>query len=204
MKIAVYGATGMVGSRVAAEAANRAHQVTGVTRSGGDLPAGVQAVRSDAGDRESAKELLSQAEVAVVATGPSRTGGDPQDYLDAVDVLIAVARETGTRLYFVGGTGNLVIDGQRVVDSPGFPAEYRTESLTVATGLEKLRATGEDVDWTMLSPAYVIQPGERTGKFRLGLDEPIGETISAEDYAVALLDEIEQPAHRRQRFTLGY
>ncbi|HEY0695868.1 MAG TPA: hypothetical protein VGD71_43375, partial [Kribbella sp.] len=77
-------------------------------------------------------------------------------------------------------------------------------AVTVAQALENLRGTDETVDWTMLSPAQVIAPGERTGEFRLGLDAPVGERISAEDYAVALVDEIEKPAHRRQRFTLGY
>jgi putative NADH-flavin reductase len=105
-------------------------------------------------------------------------------------------------LIVVGGAGSLVVNGNRVVDSPDFPAEYKNESLTVSQALENLRAS--EVNWTMLSPALVIAPGERTGVFRLGQDEPIGEHISAEDYAVALVDELETPAHNRQRFTLGY
>ena len=202
MKIAVYGASGMVGSRVAAEAVSRAHEVTGVTRSGGELPDGVRAVRASADDVASAKELAAESDALVAAIGPSRTGGDHQDYLDAIDNLIAAVQGTATRLIVVGGAGSLVVNGNRVVDGPDFPAEYKNESLTVSQALENLRAS--DVNWTMLSPAFVIAPGERTGVFRLGRDEPIGEHISAEDYAVALINELEQPAHNKQRFTLGY
>jgi putative NADH-flavin reductase len=202
MKIAVYGASGMIGSRVAAEAVSRAHEVTGVTRSGGELPDGVRAVRASADDVASAKELAAESDALVAAIGPSRTGGDHQDYLDAIDNLIAAVRGSETRVIVVGGAGSLVVNGNRVVDSPDFPAEYKNESLTVSQALENLRAS--DVNWTMLSPAFVIAPGERTGVFRLGRDEPIGEHISAEDYAVALINELEQPAHNKQRFTLGY
>ena len=202
MKIAVYGASGMIGSRVAAEAVSRAHEVTGITRSGGELPDGVRAVRASADDVASAKELAAESDALVAAIGPSRTGGDHQDYLDAIDNLIAAVQGTATRLIVVGGAGSLVVNGNRVVDSPDFPAEYKTESLTVSQALENLRAS--DVNWTMLSPALAIAPGERTGVFRLGQDEPIGEHISAEDYAVALINELEQPAHNKQRFTLGY
>ena len=202
MKIAVFGASGMVGSRVAAEAVGRGHEVAGVTRSGGELPDGVRAVQGSANDVAAAKELAADSDVLVAAIGPSRTGGDHQDYLDAVDNLIAAVRGTATRLFVVGGAGSLVVDGNRVVDGPDFPADYKNESLTVSQALEKLRAS--DVNWTMLSPAFVIAPGERTGTFRLGLDEPVGDHISAEDYAVALIDEAEKPAHNGRRFTLGY
>ncbi|GAA2837508.1 NAD(P)-dependent oxidoreductase [Kribbella solani] len=204
MKIAVYGASGMVGSRVVAEAIGRGHEVTGVTRSGGELPAGVRAVRANANDVAAAKELAADVDALVAAIGPSRAGGDHQEYLDAVDTLVAAVRGTATRLIVVGGAGSLVVNGNRVVDAPDFPAAYKNESLTVSQALENLRATGEEVNWTMLSPALTIAPGERTGVFRLGLDEPIGDHISAEDYAIALVDELEQPAHNHHRFTLGY
>lgn len=205
VKIAIYGASGMVGSRIAAEAVSRGHEVIGVTRTGGDLPAGVRAVRGTANDAAAVKEIAAGVDAVVSAIGPSRTGGDPQEYLDAIDILAEASAATGgTRLIVVGGAGSLVVDGQRVVDSPDFPAEYKTESLTAAQALENLRATGEDVNWTLLSPAFVIAPGERTGSFRLGLDEPVGQEISAEDFAVALVDELDKPAHIRRRFTVGY
>jgi uncharacterized protein len=204
MKIAIYGASGMVGSRIAAEAVSRGHEVIGVTRSGGELPAGVRAVQGNANDVASAKEIAAEADVLVSAMGPSRTGGDHQDFLDAIDNLAAAVQGAETRLLIVGGAGSLVVNGNRVVDGPNFPAEYKPEALTMSQALENLRATDESVNWTLLSPAFVIAPGERTGTFRLGLDEPVGDHISAEDFAVALVDEIETPAHNRRRFTLGY
>ncbi|MFD3403673.1 NAD(P)-dependent oxidoreductase [Kribbella sp. NPDC058693] len=202
MKIAVYGASGMVGSRVAAEAVSRGHEVTGVTRSGAELPADVRAVQANADDIASAKELAAESDALVAAIGPSRTGGNHQEYLDAVDNLIAAVQGTSTRLIVVGGAGSLVVNGNRVVDGPDFPAEHKGEALTVSQALENLRAS--DANWTMLSPAFVIAPGERTGVFRLSLDEPVGDHISAEDYAVALINELETPAHIQKRFTLGY
>jgi putative NADH-flavin reductase len=202
VKIAIYGASGMIGSRVAAEAVRRGHEVLGITRSGGEQPAGVQAVVGSANDAASVKEVASSADVLVSAMGPSRTGEGPQGFLDAIDTLIGSVG--GTRLVVVGGAGSLVVDGNRLVDGPDFPEMYKAESLVVAGVLDTLRATPADVNWTMLSPAHVIAPGERTGTFRLGLDEPVGEHISAEDFAVALLDELEKPAHLRRRFTLGY
>jgi putative NADH-flavin reductase len=201
MKIAVYGASGMVGSRVAAEAVRRGHQVIGVTRSGGALPEGVVAVEGDAGDAASAKAVASDADVLVSVIGPSRTGGDHQEYLDALRVLAENAGDA--RLIVVGGAGSLLADGVRLVDGPGFPDAYKPEALTAATGLDYFRGLTGEVDWTYLSPAPVIAPGERTGTYLSALDSPAGDTISAEDFAVALVDEIERPAHRRQRFTVA-
>src|SRR4051794_24780097 len=195
VKIAVYGASGMIGSRIAAEAVRRGHEVVGITRSGGPQPAGVEAVIGSANDAASVKEIASSVDVLVSAMGPSRTGGDPQDFVDAIDTLIASAG--GTRLVVVGGAGSLLAGGKRLVDSPDFPEIYKAEALVVAGVLDTLRATPAGVDWTLLSPAPVIAPGERTGVFKLGLDEPAGGDVSAEDYAVALVDELEQPAHRR-------
>ncbi len=202
VKIAIYGASGMIGSRVAAEAVSRGHDVVGITRSGGEQPAGVRAVVGTANDAASVKEVASTADVLVSAIGPSRTGGDPQEFVDAIDTLIASVG--GTRLVVVGGAGSLVVDGKRLVDGPDFPEIYKPEALVLGGVLETLRATPAGVEWTMLSPAQMIAPGERTGTFRLGLDEPVGHQISAEDFAIALVDEIEQPTHPRQRFTLGY
>jgi uncharacterized protein len=204
MKIAIYGASGMIGSRIATEAAGRGHEVIGITRSGGELPAGVRAVQGNANDIASVKEIAAEADVLVSAIGPSRTGGDHQDFLDAIDNLAAAVQGADKRVLVVGGAGSLVVNGNRVVDGPHFPAEYKPEALTLSQALDNLRATDESVTWTLLSPAFVIAPGERTGTFRLGLDEPVGDHISAEDFAVALVDEIEKPAHKRQRFTLGY
>ncbi len=201
MKIAIYGASGMIGSRVAAEAVSRGHHVTGVTRSGGALPEGAVAVAGDAGDAASAKQVAADADVVVSAIGPSRTGGDHREYLDALQVLAETAGDA--RLLVIGGAGSLLVDGVRLVDSPAFPEAYKAEALTAAKALDYVRGLGDGVDWTFLSPAPVIAPGERTGSYRTELDSPAGDAISAEDFAVALIDELERAAHRRQRFTVA-
>jgi putative NADH-flavin reductase len=108
----------------------------------------------------------------------------------------------------VGGAGSLeVAPGVTLVGTPEFPAEYRDEALAGAAFLNLLRKE-PNLDWTFLSPSALFVPGERTGKFRLGKDRLLsnehGSSISFEDYAVAMVDEIERPAHRRQRFTVGY
>lgn len=199
-KIAVYGATGMIGSRVVAEALARGHEVVGITRSGGQLPAEVHAVQGDAGDVGFTKRIADEVDVVVSAIGPSRTGGDRREYLTQVRNL---AETLGSaRLIVVGGAGSLIVaDGRRLLDQPDFPDIYKPEALLGAEALEYLRGLDEGVEWTFFSPAPVIQPGERTGVYTAGLDSPVGDQISAEDYAVALIDEIERHAHSRRRFT---
>ena len=200
MKIALYGASGTIGSRIAREAVSRGHEVTGYTRSGSDVPEGVTAATGDLADEASVKEAVATHDVVVSATGPSRTGASHEPWLEAVQNLIDHAE--GARVLFVGGAGSLLTpDGTRLLDSDGFPAEYLAEARSGAAALDLFRAAPQDVDWTFLSPAPVIAPGERTGRFTLGLDSPAGSQISAEDYAVVLVDEVEQPRHRRQRFT---
>jgi putative NADH-flavin reductase len=199
MRIAIYGASGMIGSRVAAEALARGHEVTGITRSGGALPPGVHAVTGNAGDADLAKRIAAEADVVVSAIGPSRTGGDRREYLADLRTLIETLG--AARLIVVGGAGSLLVDGGRLVDQPYFPEIYRPEALIVTEALEYLRGLDDGTDWTFFSPAPVIEPGERIGAYRSAGDSPAGESISAEDYAVALLDEIEQPAYRRKRFT---
>jgi uncharacterized protein len=201
MRIAVYGATGMIGSQIVTEALARGHQVTGITRSGGELPPGARAVLGDAGDPALAKRIATEADAVVSAIGPSRAGGDRREFLAQIRNLAQTLGDT--RLLVVGGAGSLLVDGQRLVDQAGFPEIYRPEALIAAESLDYLRGLGDDVDWTYLSPAPVIQPGERTGAYRVDLDSPAGESISSADYAIALVDEIDQPAHRRRRFTVA-
>ena len=190
MKIALFGATGMVGSRIAAEATARGHEVTSLSRStGGDLA-----------DPDAVRAAARAHDVVVSATGPSRTGESHEPWLAAVSTLIDQAGEA--RVLFVGGAGSLLTpDGTRLLDTDGFPEEYKAEATSGAAALDLFRAAPESLDWTFVSPAPVIAPGERTGSYATALDTPAGDFISAEDYAVALVDEIEQPQHRRQRFT---
>ena len=203
MRIAVYGATGAIGSQIAAEAVQRGHTVTGLSRRepADRLPEGVSWRSGDASNAESVAGIAADHDVVVSALGPSRTPGeDPRGYLDTLRVLMQAVG--GTRLLVVGGAGSLLAaPGTRLADTPEFPAAYKAEALTHADALELLRTAGPELDWTYFSPAPIIGPGERTGSYRLGGDEPAGEQISIPDYAVALLDELETPAHRRTRFT---
>lgn len=150
-------------------------------------------------DAEVFASIAKDHDVVVLATGPSRTGGDHGEWLDAM--ASAYSNAEGTRLMIVGGAGTLEVDGVRLLDSPDFPEAYKAEATTAAKALEAVKQTPEDVDWTVLAPAPVIQPGERTGEYNVAKDTPAGNSISSQDYAVAMLDEIESPAHRRARFT---
>lgn len=199
MKIAVYGATGAIGSSIVTEAAGRGHDVTGISRRGGSQA--VEDLVGDALDASFAEAVADKHDVIVSAIGPSRIADDGTRFVDSIATLVRTLGDR--RLVVVGGAGSLTVDGVRLLDTPEFPELYKPEAIKGAATLDLLRATGESVDWTYLSPAPVIQPGERTGEYRIGLESPVGEMISIEDYAVALVDEIENRAHVRQRFTVA-
>jgi putative NADH-flavin reductase len=205
MKILVYGGTGRVGSAVVAEAARRGHDVIAVSRHtpAADLPGGVIWQQGDAGDPDAAAKAATDVDVVVSALGPSRVPGD--DPFAFAGVIAGLAEAVGpTRLVVVGGAGSLfAAPGVRLVDAPEFPEIYRSEALASADALDLLRSTDETVDWTFLSPAPVIDEGERTGSYQVGDEFPVGSFISFADYAVALVDELEMPAHRRARFTVA-
>jgi putative NADH-flavin reductase len=202
MKIALIGASGNVGSRIVAELSSRGHQITAIARNPGKIAAlpGIRPTAVDIADTESLAAIL-KGHVAVISS-VHFTASDP-------DQLIRAVKASGVPRYLVvGGAGSLqVAPGKLLVDSPDFPKEYESETRAGCVFLDRLRAE-KNLDWTFLSPSYVFQPGERTGKFRLGKDDLLvndkGSSISFEDFAVALADEIETPKHSRQRFTVGY
>ncbi|MBO1268257.1 NAD(P)-dependent oxidoreductase [Arthrobacter cavernae] len=198
MKIAVYGATGMVGSQIVNESLTRGHQVTAISRKGAEV-AGTVSVAADQADGQTFALIAKGHDAVVLATGPSRTGGDHAEWLAAMETAFSNAE--GTRLMIVGGAGTLMIDGVRLLDSPGFPEAYKAEATTAALALAAVKEAPESLDWTVLAPSPMIQPGERTGSYSVAKDSPAGSSISTQDYAVAMLDEIETPAHRRARFT---
>lgn len=199
MKIALIGATGMVGSRILTEATRRGHEVVAYTRSGAPVDGAVASHALELGDTGAVVAAMGEADVTVVSVPPSRTGGSHEPTRRAHRDLIAAA--PAGRIFVVGGAGSLEVDGVTLKDTPGFPALYYPEADTFTSILGDYRASS--LDWTVLSPAPVIAPGERTGSYVLGQDSPVGESISAEDFAVAVLDELEQPAHRRQRFAVA-
>lgn len=200
MKIAVFGATGMIGSRFVTEAARRGHTVTAVSRSG-TLPEGASdAVAIGLNDTPKVVALIDTSDATVIAIPPDRHGGSHEPMLKAHRDLIA-ARPSG-RFLIVGGAGALEVDGVRLKDMPDFPPAYYAESSTFSTILDMYRAS-KGLDWAMLAPAPGIAPGARTGHYRVGKDSPVGDSISAEDFAIAMADELEQPAHAGTRFTVA-
>ncbi|EKU49112.1 MULTISPECIES: NAD(P)-dependent oxidoreductase [Brevibacterium] len=200
MRIALFGASGMVGSRVTKEAADRGHEVTAITRSGTEVPGAARSITGEMGDAAFDAQIVADHDVIVSTTGPSRTGGDHGEWLDALRTIAAASGDT--RIFVVGGAGSLLVDGVMLKDTPGFPEEYKAEAETGTRALEILRS-GDYEPWTLISPAPVIAPGERTEKFTVGTDSPVGDAISAEDFAIAMVDEIEKPAHINSRFTVA-
>lgn len=203
MKIAVIGATGNAGSRITAELLDRGHAVTGIARHPERLErrAGLSAVRGDADDPQALAGLLAGHDVVVSSI--HFLASDP-------DKLISAVKASGVGRYLVvGGAGSLeVAPGVPLVTTPEFPPQYKAESEKGAAFLARLKQETA-LNWTFLSPSVLFTAGSRTGKFRLGTDQLLvgadGKSwISFEDYAVALADEIERPAHQRRRFTVGY
>lgn len=202
--IAILGATGRAGSRIAAELLRRGHTVTGIARNVAQAEArpGLAFVEADATRVDSLAPALRGHDALISAT--RFAGGS-----DAATIVAAAKQAGVSRLLVVGGAGSLeVAPGQALVDTPHFPDAYKPESLAGRVFLDALRAE-KDLDWTFLSPSAQFAPGERTGSFRLGGDRLLtaadGKSwISMEDYAIALADEFENPKHSRQRFTVGY
>lgn len=203
MKIAVYGATGNVGAPIVTEALARGHEVSALSRTESDVPEGATWRHGDLADAAAVSRVAAAHDAVVTANGPSRVPGEDPYAFEAL--MRGVAGAVGsTRLFVVGGAGSLLVGPDtRLVDTPEFPAAYRDESLASAAVLEFLRSSGPELDWTYLSPAPVIGPGERTGSYAVADDTVAGEHISYDDFAIAVLDELERPAHRRARFTVA-
>ena len=203
MKIAVVGASGNAGSRIVAELARRGHAITAIARHPEKIAPqpGVTPTRGDVTDQGSLTGLLAGHDAAVSSV----------HFLDfdPVKLIGAVKDSKVGRYLVVGGAGSLeVAPGVRLVTTPGFPVAYKAEAEKGAAFLDLL-AREKQLNWTFLSPQALFTAGERTGKFRLGTDQLLtaadGKSwVSFEDFAVALADEIERPAHIRKRFTVGY
>ena len=198
MKIVVYGATGMVGSEVVEAAVARGHEVVAVSRGGGDVP-GASALAADITDTATVASLASSADAVVFAVPTDRTGGPTEPIVDAHRRLIAA--KPSSRLLVVGGAGSLSAGDGLLVDDPAFPEAYKPEAKAFTTILHDYRAA-EGLDWTLVSPSPVIAPGGRTG-YVLGTDSPVGGSVTTTDFADAILDELETPAHVGSRFTVA-
>lgn len=202
-KIAIIGATGRAGSQLLEEALRRGHSVTAIARNPAKLQGreGVATVALDVSDADALARTLSGHDVVLSAAHFS--GIKPQAIIEPV-------KKAGVkRLLVVGGAGSLLLpSGHKVIDSPDFPEAYKAEATAGGHYLDTLRQERE-LDWTFLSPSAEFVEGERTGSFKLGKDHLLigadGKSwITFADYAIALLDEVENPTHSRQRFTVGY
>jgi putative NADH-flavin reductase len=214
MNVVLFGATGTLGSRILNELLARGHNVTAVVRDPSKLEPheNVTETAGDIFDAAGVAEAAIGAQVVVSAYGPPPD--KPELLLDAVRALIAGVEVSAgdvsgaKRLIVVGGAGSLdVAPGVRLVDTPDFPPEWKAIAIAHADALDLLRPS--KLDWTYVSPAAYIHPGERTGKYRVGKDRLLvnekGQSeISAEDFAIAIADEVENPRHLLERFTAAW
>jgi uncharacterized protein len=213
MKVVLLGASGFVGSAILKEALDRGHQVTAVVRSQGHLIP-VQHLKvqiTDVYDSLALAAVMVRHDALISAFNPGWK--DPNLYADQVrgttSILKAAKSAAIKRVLWVGGAGGLEVKpGVRVVDAPDFPAAIKPGSLATIEALDQLRREPE-LDWSYLSPSSNMKSGTRTGKFRLGDDQLLVDSsghsnISVQDYAVAMINELEHPAHIRKRFTVGY
>ncbi|MBN3789190.1 NAD(P)-dependent oxidoreductase [Burkholderia sp. Ac-20353] len=220
MKVALVAATGRVGRTLLNELVSRGHEVTAVARNVDKLPkplpAGVTVVQDDLTRVDRIADIVSGADAVVSAYGPPRNDarftldtGYTDQLVDVTERLIAAVRKANApRLIVVGSSGSLEFaPGMKLIDSIVWPAQFVPIALSHINAFAALRVS--DINWTYFSPPLQIGPGARTGKFRLGGDNVIRDEngkswISFEDYAVALVDELEKPEHERARFTIGY
>jgi hypothetical protein len=208
MKVALYGATGRAGSRILQELVRRGHQVIAVLREGQPpaSPEGVTWVTGDLSKASSICETIRGADAVVSAYAPP---GNATDELVGVCKRLAdgVAESGVARLLVVGGAGVLrVAPGMTLLESGKLPTEWKPIARSHASALATLEQTS--IDWTYLAPAAMFEPGERTGHYRVSQDALLtneaGESrISMEDYAIALVDELEQKKHQRARFAVA-
>jgi putative NADH-flavin reductase len=214
LKIAVIGGNGMIGQRIVREALDRGHHVTVIVRDPDRVEAKHERLQLRQGDVLESKQisgLITGQNVIVCAVGSARAKApDPSLYLRAAESLVSTLRsiaEKAPRLIVVGGVGSLKnASGQLLLER--IPPERKSEHLGQKAALDYYR-TVHDVSWTYVSPPGTIKPGERTGVFRLGDDTLLvndkGESsITMEDYAIAIIDEAENPRHIGRRFTVGY
>jgi putative NADH-flavin reductase len=215
MKTAIVGATGFIGSKLRDEAVSRGHVVTAITRSIDKLPQNDRIIPAlaDVNDIPTLTGYFRGQDAVIHSYAPGR-GTEPQANKDkqragTLSIIAAMKAAGVNRILAVGGAGSLEVSpGVAHFDTPDFPAAYQGGARATAQIKELLRAE-KGLDWTFLCPSTNIVPGERTGKFRLGGDGLLigadGQSrISVEDYAVAMIDELENPKHTGHRFTVGY
>lgn len=204
MQVLLLGVTGTIGRRIAGELKSRGHQVTGGSRTGTAIDGVTPAV----------VDPTNPKSVAAAAAGKdaiiSSVHIDPDNNIAVTLGVLDGARQAGVRrILNVGGAGSLeVAPGVQLLDAPAFPEEYKAVARAHRDTLPLWRAS-EDLDWTYISPPAMIAPGKRTGTYRVGGDQLLADAegnsaISAEDYAMALVDELEKGDAIRKRITVAY
>jgi putative NADH-flavin reductase len=216
MHIALFGAGGQIARRIAREALDRGHQVTAIVRDPATFQKyddRLEVVQGDATDAASVARAAKGADAIVnaISPRPSPSGRPASSLVDGARAVIAGAKRAGIeRLLAVGGASSLeVAPGVRLYDTPEFPEAYKAEAREGIDSLDVYRNESGDLDWTFISPAAEIGPGERTGKYRTGGDQLLADKdgksfISYEDYAAALVDELERGRNLRRRMTVAY
>ena len=212
MNVLLFGASGKIGSAIARELVARGHAVTAASRAGSEVEGLTLAVRrADATEPAEVAAAAAGQDAMISAIGPKQ-GVDDQErvVVGGARGLIEGARRAGVRrLVVVGGGGSLLVaSGERLLDTPDFPVAWRPGALAQTAALELYRAAG-DLDWTYVSPPFLIEAGERSGHFRLGGDEVLYDArgvsrITYPDFAIALVDELEKGRAVRRRITLAY
>jgi putative NADH-flavin reductase len=214
-RITVLGGTGYAGSNIVQVAAQRAHNVTVYSRNPAKAPvAGVTYRTANLADPATQDAVVANAQIVVSALSPRGDLNSTGALRAVVGKIAERAQAAGVRLGVVGGAGSLLVapGGPKLVDTPDFPEQFKAEANEMDTILQDLRASDPALDWFFVSPAGGFgawAPGEATGNYRLGTDlllvDDAGQSeISGADFAAAVVTEIEQPAHRRARFTVAY
>jgi putative NADH-flavin reductase len=216
MKTALIGASGFVGTAILEELLNRGHEVTAIVRSPEKIKIDnnnlfVKGV--DVNDTLALIETLKGSDAVISAYNSGWTNPNLyHDFIAGSEAIQKAVKASGVdRLIVVGGAGSLEIDGKQLVDGPDFPADYKAGATAARDYLTSLKQE-EDLQWSFFSPAIEMHPGittGRTGKYRLGTNSPVfnedgRSTLSVQDLAMAIVDELENNNHPRQRFTAGY
>lgn len=213
--VLLIGATGFVGSAILNELTARGHKVTAVVRDAAKVTQSelVTAVEADVADVEAIAKLARGKDAVVSAYNPGWANPNiAKDTIVNYPKIVAAVKQAGVgRLLIVGGAGTLfVAPGLRALETEGFPAEIMNGVISLGYFYLNMLANERELDWVFFSPAGMFdEQGRRTGQFRLGKDDLVVDAngqshISVEDYAVAMVDELERPAHHRERFTIGY
>ena len=214
-KVTLIGASGFVGSAILNEALSRGYQVNAIVQNPEKITIenpNLKVIKADVSDKSNLVDLLCGEENLISAYNPGWANPDIyNETLNVYPTILRASKRAGVkRLLIVGGAGTLfVAPNLRVVDSGVIPAEIMGGVKSLGEFYLNALMNEKEIDWIFFSPAGNIAPGERTGKYRLGKDDLIvddkgASNISVKDYAKAMIDELENPKHHNERFTIGY